>query len=33
MLNEVMTREEETVRLRTQLERLKRIEVELDRAR
>ena len=33
MLNEVMTREEETARLKSQLERLKKIEVELDRSR
>jgi TolA-binding protein len=33
MLNEVMTREEEAARLRSQLERLKKIEVESDRFR
>jgi TolA-binding protein len=33
MLNEVMTREEETARLKHQLERLKKIEVETDRFR
>jgi tetratricopeptide (TPR) repeat protein len=33
MLNEVMTREEETTRLKNQLERLKKIEVESDRFR
>ena len=33
MLNEIMARDEEAAKLRTQLQRLKRIEVELDRSR
>jgi tetratricopeptide (TPR) repeat protein len=33
MLNEIFAREDETVRLRGQLQRLKRIEVELDKSR